>query len=99
MNYQKPFVYKMANNIKDVNSKSLHSVIPDFNINYSIPSSIKLKLADKQGLKCSNCRNSMLVDEIDNYKISYVTPLQYGGKNDPSNLKLLCPTCFSYRNF
>ena len=28
----------------------------------------------------------------------YILPLDRGGTNDPNNLKLICPTCFQFRN-
>ena len=99
MNYQKPFVYKMAKNIKDIKTKQLHTIVPEYNINNTTSSNIKFKIADKQGLRCPNCRNPIILEEIQKYKLSYIVPLQYGGNNEPSNLKLLCPNCFAFKNY
>ena len=99
MNYQKPFVYKMAKNIKDIQTQPLHTIVPEYNINNTSSSNVKFKIADKQGLKCPNCRNGMVLENIQKYKLSYIVPLQYGGGNEPSNLKLLCPECFAFRNY
>lgn len=99
MNYQKPFVYKMAKNIKDIQTQPLHTMVPEYNINNYSSSNIKFKIADKQGLRCPNCRNMIVLEDINNYKLSYITPLQYGGINDQSNLKLICKECFAFRNY
>ena len=42
MNYQQPFVYKMARNIKDVQTQPLHTIIPDYKLN-TVNSSISRK--------------------------------------------------------
>jgi hypothetical protein len=99
MNYQKPFVYKMAKNIKDIQTQPLHTIVPEYNINNTSSANIKFKIADKQGLRCPNCRNPIILEEIQKYKLSYIVPLQYGGNNEPSNLKLLCPNCFAFKNY
>ena len=99
MSYQKPFVYKMAKNIKDIQTQPLHTIVPEYNINSTSSANVKFKIADKQSLRCPNCRNHIVLEDIDKYKLSYTVPLQYGGSNDPSNLKLLCPECYAFRNY
>jgi len=99
MNYQQPFVYKMARNIKDVQTQPLHTIIPDYKLNTVNSNNVKYKVADKQNLKCPSCQNTIVLEEIDYYKLSYITPLEFGGINSPENLKLLCPTCYEFRRY
>ena len=35
---------------------------------------------------------------INSYKMSYILPIEQGGSNDPTNLKLICPTCYQFKN-
>ena len=101
MNYQKPFVYKMAKNVKDIQTQPLHSALPDFSTNNDTINSnnIKYQIANKQGLRCPSCKNPISLRDIETYKMSYITPLEFGGVNDVTNLKIMCPTCFQFRNF
>ena len=39
-----------------------------------------------------------MLEDINSYKMSYLIPLDQGGSNDPTNLKLICPTCYNFRN-
>ena len=98
MNYQTPFVYKMAKNVKDIQNQPLHAAIPDFHTSTINSHNVKYQLANKQGLRCPNCKNPIMLEDINSYKISYISPLDQGGTNDPSNLKLMCPTCFQFRS-
>ena len=98
MNYQKNFVYKVARNIKDIQTQPLHSAIPNFHNPTIKGNNFKYQLADKQGLRCHSCKNPIMLEDINSYKVSYITPLNMGGLNDPSNLKLICPSCFQFRN-
>jgi len=91
MSQQKPFMFKMANNIKNANNIHLHELVPEFN---NKKNDIKYVLADKQLLRCMSCKNIIDVRYIDEYKLTYQTPLARGGLNDFSNLALICPTCY-----
>jgi len=42
-----------------------------------------------QRWKCAVCA----VGIKDNYHLDHITPLARGGKHEPRNLQLLCPTC------
>ena len=99
MNYQKPFVYKMARNIKDVQTQPLHTIIPEYKINSINGNNVKFKIAEKQNIKCPSCHNTIILEDINQYKLSYITPLEFGGINSPENLKLLCPTCYEFRRY
>ena len=59
---------------------------------------IKYQLANKQGLRCKSCKNPISLQDLESYKLSYDTPLEFGGQNDLTNLKIICPTCFQFRN-
>lgn len=98
MNYQQPFVYKMAKNIKDIQSQPLHTSLPDFQNPTINANNVKYQLANRQGLRCKNCYNPIMLEDINSYKMSYLIPLDQGGSNDPTNLKLICPTCYNFRN-
>ena len=92
------FLYKMAKNVRDIQSQPLHASVPDFQ-NPTINShNVKYQLANKQGLRCTNCRNPIMLEDINSYKMSYVIPIDQGGSNDPTNLKLICPTCYQFRS-
>ena len=94
LNYQKPFVHKMVNNIQNTNNIKLHELLPEF---HTKQNNIKYVLADKQELRCESCKNIIDINYIDHYKLSYRLPLQMGGVNDVTNLSLICPSC--YRRF
>ena len=98
MNYQQPFVYKMAKNVRDIQNQPLHSAIPDFHAPTINSHNVKYQLANRQGLRCSNCKNPIMLEDINSYKMNYILPLDQGGSNDPNNLKLICPTCFQFKN-
>jgi|TARA_B110000495_G_scaffold201961_1_gene220698 hypothetical protein len=97
MNYQQPFVYKMAKNVRDIQSQPLHTSVPDFQ-NTINSDNVKYQLANRQGLRCPNCKNPIMLEDINSYKMSYLIPLDQGGSNDPTNLKLICPTCYQFKN-
>jgi len=99
MNYQQPFVYKMAKNVRDIQTQPLHAALPDFTTNATVQSNnIKYQLANKQGLRCASCKNPISLRDLESYKLSYDMPLEHGGQNDLTNLKIMCPTCFQFRN-
>ena len=89
MNYQQPFVYKMAKNVRDIQTQPLHAALPDFTGNSATVQSnnIKYQLANKQGLRCKSCKNPISLQDLESYKLSYDTPLEFGGQNDLTNLK------------
>ena len=100
MNYQQSFVYKMAKNVQNIQTQPLHAALPDFTTNKETIQSnnIKYQLANKQGLRCKSCKNPISLRDLEAYKLSYDTPLEFGGQNDLTNLKIMCPTCFQFRN-
>ena len=65
---------------------------------YLISNNVKYQLANRQGLRCPNCKNPIMLEDINSYKMSYILPLDHGGTNDPTNLKLICPTCYQFKN-
>lgn len=96
MNYQRPFMMKMASNVHNANRIQLHELIPDYTKQST--SDIKVTLADKQLLRCPGCLNPIDLSYLDHYKLSYTIPLQQGGLNDPSNLSLHCTRCYQAMN-
>jgi hypothetical protein len=99
MNYQTKFVYKVAKNIDDMQRRPLHTILPEYKAKTIDGNNIKYKIADKQNLRCLSCKNNIVLEELNSYKLSYITPLEFGGQNTPENLKLLCPTCFEFRKY
>ena len=47
------------------------------------------KLRKNQGNKCIYC--DFCLDDV--YHVDHILPIALGGKHEPSNLQLLCPTC------
>ena len=92
MNYQRPLMYKMLNNVQNTNNIRLHELVPDFR---NKPDSIKYKLAEKQEFRCEGCKNNIDINYINSYKLSYKIPLNHGGSNDVTNLCLICPNCYN----
>ena len=56
---------------------------------------IKETLMVRQGSRCAQCQNHMMGPQ--DALLSYHTPLQAGGSNDPSNLVALCPGCHMFK--
>jgi|TARA_B110000003_G_C16212158_1_gene363837 hypothetical protein len=98
LGYQKHFVYNMLMNIKNADEKPLYDVN---SLTYQKNQMVGLKhnLAMKQGWRCIKCYNPILQKDIHNYKLHYITPLQYGGQNDISNIGILCQTCSTFSPF
>lgn len=94
LNYQRTFIFKMANNVQNANSIQLHELVPDYT-NSDKKNSIKYTLADKQLLRCKACLNPIDLTYIDHYKLSYIVPLNMGGTNNTSNLCMICPNCYN----
>ena len=98
LNYQQSFVYNMALNIKNVDDKPIYDIE---SVSYKQNQMVGLKhnLAMRQGWRCIKCRNPILQKDIHNYKLHYITPLQYGGENDVNNIGILCQTCSMFSHF
>tara|TARA_Y100000389_G_scaffold203148_1_gene250637 strand:+ start:1152 stop:1586 length:435 start_codon:yes stop_codon:yes gene_type:complete len=95
MTFQKNFVYTVFKNIKDIDEKSLY----DFNsITYkeNQMNGMKYNLAMKQGWRCLQCQNPILQKDIHNHSVTYITPLQFGGKNSIHNMGIKCDRCTSF---
>ena len=60
---------------------------------------LKRYLSNRQGMRCSNCSNPILPNEIEEYNINYIKPINYGGSNDLNNVCVSCPTCNTFRPF
>ena len=98
MSYQKVFVYQMMKNIKDVDDQSLYDIN---SLSYKENQMVGLKnnLAMRQGWRCINCQNPLLQKDMHEYKVNYLTPLQFGGNNDINNLGIICADCSSFRPY
>lgn len=96
--YENEFMYKMFKNIYDTSRQPLYSFnAQDSNAQLyetlNPNQDIKSMLAQKQHSRCAQCNNYIIGNDIPYHKLKYLLPLQQGGKNDISNLGLVCPTC------
>ena len=96
--YEYEFVYKMFKNIYDTSRQPMYSFnTKDSNAelyNSLNPNQdIKSMLCQKQGNRCAQCQNYIMMKDIDYYKLKYLVPLQQGGQNDVNNLGVVCPNC------
>ena len=97
LSHQKGFVYDLMLNIKNT-EKPLYD-IESTTYKENQMQGIKYNLAMRQGWRCIKCRNPILQKDVHNYKLHYITPLQYGGKNDINNIGILCQTCSTFSPF
>ena len=98
LNYQRVFAYNVLKNMDSASNKPLY----DINSLYSKENKVdmlKNHLANKQGMRCINCQNPILQNDLNMYKINYIKPLEYGGYNNIHNLGLSCSTCNAFRPF
>lgn len=93
MNYQRGFVYKMASNIKNTNNIQMHELLPDYTKQNKSDAIVKNYLLNKQFYKCQFCNRDIDINYINEYNLSYITPIEYGGQVHIDNLCLICPTC------
>jgi len=54
-----------------------------------LPRGFVAKLFELQRKKCAICKCSV----VDKYHVDHITALARGGKHEPNNIQLLCPTC------
>jgi len=88
--YENEFMYKMFKNIHGTNKQSLYS--NDYN-SLNPNQDLKSMLTQKQGNRCSQCQNYIMMKDIEYYKLKYLVSLQQGGDNDINNLGVVCPNC------
>ena len=97
--YQTEFTYKMFRNIHDSSQQPLystHSQMANAELfkMHNPNANIKTNLWTSQEYRCSRCMNPILKPEEG--LLTYTIPLQQGGKNDPSNLTMVCPGCHMF---
>lgn len=93
VNYQTKFTYKIANNLKNVHTQPLHSLLPDYKKSYN---PTKVEILSNQHFRCNQCKKEILINDIDNStKLSYIQPINIGG-NNINNLQVLCNNCFMH---
>ena len=96
--FENEFMYKVFKNVYDTSRQPLYSFnAQDSNAqlyNSLNPNQdIKSMLAQKQQSRCARCQNIIMQQDIPYYKLKYLVSLQQGGKNDITNLGLVCPNC------
>ncbi len=52
--------------------------------------SLKARIIEERGAKCERCNYSRLPSILN---LHHVLPRSKGGKDEPSNLELICPNC------
>jgi len=96
--FENEFMYKFFRNIYETSKQPLYS-FNAHNSNSELYNSLnsnhdlKPMLAQKQLGRCAQCKNFIIEKDIPHYKLKYLYPLQFGGKNDLSNIGLVCPHC------
>ena len=95
MKYQKPFVYKVMKNIKDVNEQPLYDT-ESLIYKESQREGLKNHLVMRQGWRCMSCQNPLLQKDLHSTSINYIKPLQFGGENNIKNLGVTCNTCSKF---
>ena len=95
MNYEKGFVYKILKNVKDIDERPLYNMEHIMYMNNGVDK-LKNNIAIRQGWHCISCMNPILQKDIFSHDIHYIKPLQFGGKNDVTNLGLKCSTCSTF---
>ena len=95
MKYQRGFIYNIIKNIKNVDEQPMYDT-KSMIFKQNQMNGLKYNLAMKQGWRCMQCQNPILQNDVYNYKIHYIKPLQFGGKNDIHNLGLKCSVCSSF---
>lgn len=91
--YETEFIYKLVYNVY-YSSK----YPPTQNKNNPIDQNqlLKSQISNYQGNQCHQCHNPVFLQDLYLYKLQYIKPLQYGGQNDVNNLKLICPSCYTF---
>ena len=96
--YENEFLYMFFKNIYDTSRQPLYTFNAQ-NSNAELYNStnpnqdIKSVLSQKQNYRCAQCQNIIMNKDIHHYKLKYLVPLQNGGKNDATNLGVVCPNC------
>ena len=98
--FESPFVNKVFQNIYDTTKQPLYSLNgSQSNSEYyhqnNPNGNIKHMLMTRQGHRCYKCSNYLMNSELDSI-LTYKIPLQYGGKNEPHNLVVICPSCNTF---
>ena len=95
MSFQKRFMYDVLKSVKEVDEKPLYDRYSHL-YKQNQMEGLRYNLAMKQNWRCMSCQNPILQKDIHEHKIHYITPLQYGGKNNVNNLGIKCLTCSNF---
>ena len=90
--YEKEFIYKLFYNMYSVSKPGVNLVQNEVDQNQLL----KTQLANNQMNQCYQCHNPIFQQDLYNYKLQYIVPIQNGGQNNTSNLKIICPSCYSF---
>jgi hypothetical protein len=96
--FESPFVNKVFQNIHDTTTQPLYSQgssQSNADHYYQNNGDIKQMLMMRQAHRCYKCSN-YLMDSDTGSSLTYKIPLQYGGKNEPHNLVVICPSCSEF---
>tara|TARA_B100002051_G_C16175970_1_gene365008 strand:+ start:77 stop:454 length:378 start_codon:yes stop_codon:yes gene_type:complete len=94
MNFQELFMYRMFQQINDIQKKPLYdlSVFIDKHEDDTI-NQFNLMLLQNQGSRCGKCNNFILPKDSKYTALTYKVPLHEGGTNHHENLMVVCPNC------
>jgi len=92
--YEQQFIYKLFYNVY---YSSKHPPIQN-HLDDTIDQNqlLKSQISTHQSSQCYQCHNPVFPQDLYLYKLQYIQPLQHGGQNDMTNLKLICPSCYSF---
>jgi hypothetical protein len=58
-----------------------------------VPVSLRFKIMQRDGFRCTACGNSPAIDRRCRLEIDHVVPWSKGGPTEPANLRTLCSVC------
>ena len=91
--HEKQFIYKLFYNVY---YSSKHPPIQNDHNHIDQNQLLKSQISNQQSNQCYQCHNPVFSQDLYLYKLQYIQPLQNGGQNNINNLKLICPSCYSF---
>jgi len=93
LTYETPFIYQLLQNVyySDKNKSNINLNGVDQN------QLLKTQISHNQMNQCYQCHNPIFSQDLYLYKLQYIQPIQFGGVNNISNLKMVCPSCYSFQ--
>jgi len=93
LTYETPFIYQLLQNVYYSDKNKSNSNLNGVDQNQLL----KTQISQNQMNQCYQCHNPIFSQDLYLYKLQYIQPIQSGGVNDISNLKMVCPSCYSFQ--